>query len=479
MEAEVLERALAQASPAGLATIASNGKWVSAPHLRMIDDLILRLASGEVSRAMVNLPPRHGKSELLSVYTPAWYLGNFPDRRVILASYESDFAAQWGRRAKSVILEFGDKVFSQKIRIDPESSASSRWDIYKRRGGMQTSGIGGPLTGKGAHLAIVDDPVKNHEEAASRVVRDSQWEWFKSTFYTRLEPGGAIIIIMTRWHEDDLGGRIIQDMRDGGEKWEILSLPAIAESNNDPLGRKIGDPLWPARYPSDKLEEIRRTLGSYWFAGLYQQRPAPLEGGMFKRDWFEVVSSIPRGCEFVRRWDLSATEGRGDWTAGMKLGEFDGYYYITDIRRVQEGPAGVEKLVKSTAEIDGYDTSITMEQEPGSSGVNTIDYYARKVLPGFDFHGVRSTGSKIERARPVSAAAEAGLIKILRGEWNHAFLDEITIFPNGKNDDQVDVLSGAFLDLAIRGISRGDVATEDEAFGELMGDFDRGEIPGL
>ena len=449
----------ARESPAGFASVASGGRWDLVPHLDLINDKLIQITEGNLTRLMVFLPPRHGKSEFISKYFPAWYLGTHPDKRVILTSYEADFAAQWGRRARDLLEEYGS-LFGVSIRSD--SSAANRWDIKGHTGGMLTAGVRGPITGKGAEIIIIDDPVKNAEEAASTTYRDRAWEWFKSTLYTRLEPGGAIILLQTRWHESDLAGRILEEMtQDGGEQWDILNLPAIAEPG-DQLGRAPGDVLWPDRFPAQEIDRIRSTIGSYWFAALYQQRPAPAEGGLFKRHWFEIVDVPPRQLQKVRRWDLAASAGRGDYTTGLQLGMAAGVFYVLDIRHVQENPAGVESLVRQTAVTDGVEVAIRMEQEPGSSGINTIDHYARYILRGFTFKGVRSTGSKIERARPVSAAAEAGNVKLIRAPWNTLFLDEVTTFPNGAHDDIVDTLSGAFSDLTL-GYVRGDVPGINEA----------------
>lgn len=458
-EADLARAALARTareSPATFAEIVSGGRWVTAPHLALINDYLLKIVEGEINRLMVFMPPRHGKSLLISQYFPAWYLGSYPDNRVILTSYEADFAAQWGRRARDLLEEHGN-IFSGNIKIRGDSSAANRWDIAGHTGGMTTAGVRGPITGKGANCILIDDPVKNAEEAASQTYRDRAWEWYKSTLYTRLEPSGAIILIMTRWHEDDLAGRILAAESDGDDQWAVLSIPALAEED-DILGRQPGQPLWPDRFDTMELDTIKKTLGSYWWAALYQQRPAPAEGGMFKRHWFEIVPTYPVGCDKIRRWDLAASKDRGDYTVGLKVGIRDGILYVIDMVRVQENPAGVESLIKQTADIDSIETSIRMEQEPGSSGVNTIDHYARYVLSGYDFAGVRSTGSKIERARPVSAAAEAGNVKVVKGVWNAVFLDEISIFPNGANDDIVDTLSGGYSDLTL-GIIRGDVAS--------------------
>jgi len=444
-----LERVLAQSSPAGFATVASNGRWIPAPHLLLVNDAILRIIRGETKRVIVCMPPRHGKSDFISMYTPAWYIGMYPDKRVILASYESDFASQWGRRARSLLSQFGELAFPDKVTVSPDSASASRWDIFRRQGGMQTAGIGGPITGKGADLAIIDDPLKNDEEALSTTIREKQKDWYRSTLYTRLEPGGAIILIMTRWHEDDLAGWLLaEEKNEGGEHWDVISMPALAEEN-DVLGRQVGEALWPDRYDESALQRIKKTTGSYWFAAMYQQRPAPLEGGMFKRQWFEIVQRAPTDLYKLTFWDLAASEGRGDYTVGLTMGEKNGIFYILSVRRVRENPAGVEALVKQAAAEVGGESAIEMEQEPGSSGLNTIDHYHRQVLKGYIFRGVRSTGSKIERARACSAAAEAGYIKLVRGVWNSDFLDEVAVFPNGTHDDQVDSMTGAFNGLTL------------------------------
>lgn len=437
---------IARRSPADFAVIASNGRWIEAPHLSALNSRLMAVADGRSKRLMVFMPPRHGKSEFVSKYFTAWFLGMSPDRRVILTSYEADFAAQWGRRARDLLDEQG-VLFPHPIRVKGDSSAANRWDIENHAGGMTTAGARGPITGKGGHLIVIDDPVKNAEEASSRTLQEKIWDWYQSTLYTRLEPGGALILIMTRWNQRDLAGRILEDTENGGEPWEVLNLPAVAEAP-DETGRSAGDALWPERFPCEDLARIQRTIGSYHWAALYQQRPAPQEGGMFKRHWFEIVDDYPRQCRTVRRWDLAASVQKGDWTSGLKLGVHAGVFYVIDLQHVRENPAGVEALVRQTAQNDGVPTLIRMEQEPGSSGVNTIDHYARRVLVGYAFKGVPSTGPKEVRAQPVSAAAEAGNVKLIRGRWNTAFLDEVTMFPNGDHDDIVDVLSGAFTDLS-------------------------------
>ncbi len=322
---------------------------------------------------------------------------------------------------------------------------------------MVTAGVGGPITGKGANLLIVDDPVKNQEEAFSETYREKAWEWWRSTAYTRLEPAGAAILVMTRWHKDDLAGRIIKEMENGGEKWEVICLPAIATEDNDPVGRFQGEALWPTRYNLEALAQIKQAIGSRVWNALYQQNPTAAEGKLFQRQWFKIVEQGPANINSIRFWDMAATEetpkSDPDWTAGAKMGIFNGQYFIYDMRRARGNPKSIEDLIKQTAQLDSNLQEVWIEQEPGSSGKNTIDHYQRDVLIGYACQGLRSTGSKILRATPVSAAAEAGNIFLVNGSWVESFLAEFEDFPAGAHDDQVDAVSGAMGILASRIIS--------------------------
>lgn len=247
-------------------------------------------------RIIITVSVRHGKSVLGSEWLPAWYLSLFPYHDVIHATYEAEFAANWGRKVKN-ILNANAKTLG--VKISQDSSAAKSWRMgyyddngeYRQGGGMHTCGVGGPITGRGANLFIVDDPVKNAEEANSEVYRQKMWDWWTMTARTRLEPGGSIVFIMARWHEDDLAGRLIQHAKDtpDADQWEVINLPAIAEAD-DALGREIGAPLWPERYDAKALKQIENTVGEYTFSALYQQRPAPLEGGLFKTKYLRYYS---------------------------------------------------------------------------------------------------------------------------------------------------------------------------------------------
>jgi len=373
----------------------------------------------------------------------------FPDKRVMLASYEAEFAASWGRRARDLVDEYGDLY---GIQVRPDARASNQWELQGFDGGMTTAGVGGPFTGKGADLMIIDDPVKNSEEARSPTMRAKAWDWWQSTANTRLHPGAVVIVLMTRWHREDLGGLLLEQNDEDGEPFTEVRLPALAEKD-DRVGRAEGEALWPERMPLDFLERRRKGVGSYWWAAMFQGRPAPEGGGMFKREWFPVIDHLPGEAEkirYVRFWDLAATEAETgtdpDYTVGAKLGRHpNGTYVLADIQRLRATPHEVEKRITLMAEIDGKDMPIHIELAAGGDSKSNVSFYQRLVLPGYTVRGSHTGNkSKIVRADPVSARAEAGQISILRAPWNRAFFEEAEDFPNGTHDDQIDAVSGAF-----------------------------------
>jgi predicted phage terminase large subunit-like protein len=328
---------------------------------------------------------------------------------------------------------------------------------------MMTAGVGGAITGRGGNLLICDDPVKNSKDAQSPTVRASQWMWYKSTFRTRLQPDGVILVIGTRWHEDDLIGRIINEMRDDptADQFIIVRLPAIWEGESedypepDPLGREIGEALFPEMWDVKRL--IPYQSNAYTWSALYQQRPSPAEGGLFQEDWFEVGAG-PRDSDIkrvIRRWDLAATDPKKgedpDWTVGVKMCETkDGDFYVLDMVRVQQTPGSLSRTLRVTTERDGFKCKVRMEQEPGSSGKISVWHLARGPFRGYAFKAIRSTGNKILRAETVADAVERRDIKLKRGPWNRDFLREVCRFPNDAHDDIVDAFSGAYEDLTKR-----------------------------
>lgn len=454
----------ASASPALFAVHASQGDWVLAPHLAILNRLLQKCAARKIRRLIVTCPPRHGKSSFISRYLPAWWLGTFPNERVILACYGSSLASHWSAKARETFSTYGPRLFGRGIATN--SRRVSDWSVQGYEGGMVAAGVNGPMTGRGANLLIIDDPVKGHEEADSDLMREKTWEWFTSTAFTRLEPNGVCIVIQTRWHQDDLTGRLLSNPT-GGEPWTVLNLPAIAEeyepSFPHSMGRRPGQALWPARYPLAALEEIRVGMSSRWWSALYQQRPTPKGGGIFHREWWPIVNTFPTPLKTVRFWDLASTEAQSghdpDWTAGVKMSRcVDGNYYLRDIRHDRLSVARVEDLIIQTAKLDGKEVLVKIEQEGGSSGKIAIKHYKdrfNRELPGWSLEGIPSSGSKVVRAEPLAAAAEHEYVRLVVGDWSvESFLKESSEFPHGKHDDQVDAASGAYSKIFIGRPSR-------------------------
>lgn len=445
-KAEIVRRT---ATPALFAQFVSGGRYTLAPHIELFDRAIVdALMKRGPNRLIITIPPRHGKSELFSKYLPAWFLGTEPDKRVLLASYGANLAVTWGKKARDLVQACGEPVFDLKVALD--AAAGNRWNIRGHEGGMDTAGVDGPFTGKGGHLLIVDDPFKDAEQALSQTYRDKVWDWWESTAFTRLEPGGIAIVIQTRWHEDDLAGRL--EKRFAGD-WHRINLPALAEKN-DPLGRAPGEALFPQRYTREDLLKTKAGMREFWWAALYQQRPAPEEGGLFKREHFIVLPHGPRGFyNVIRYWDKAGTHGDGDYSAGVLMAEMGGVYWILDVCRGQWSALEREHIIKARAVADktafGGRCETWIEQEPGSGGKESAENTIRN-LAGVSVRAEKVTGDKAVRADPFAAQVEGLNVQLVDGPWVEQFLQEAAMFPNGAHDDQIDAAAGAFNKLAAK-----------------------------
>ena len=387
---------------------------------------------------MLFLPPRHGKSEQATIHYPAYRLLRNQTCRVIVGAYNHSLACTFSRQTRRLVGKFG-------FQFANDSNKQNQWNSV-HGGGLYAVGVGSGVTGYGADLVVIDDPVKSRAEAESPTYRARVLDWYQNDLYTRLHPGAAIVLIMTRWHACDLAGQLLEQAKDGGESWDVVSLPAIAE-DNDPLGRPAGGALWPERYGEADFERIKKAIGSYAFSALYQQRPSPRSGGFFRADWLPVsASDIPVGVA-CRAYDTAATPGGGDYTAGVRIVRYGDRYRITHVTRGQWSPAQRRTIQRQTAEIDGLQTVIHLAQDPGAAGVDQVQH-DQANLAGFATVTARPTGSKEVRAMPFAAACEAGLVELERGDWNRAFIDELCSFPTGQHDDQVDAAADAFNYLA-------------------------------
>lgn len=427
-------------------------------HHRILLSKLEEVSETPYGRMMVFMPPGSAKSTYASVVFPSRYLGR-AKRRLILGSYGDDLARKMGRRTRSIIKQKRYKgIFNAEL--SPESHAAHEFSLTNGSEYMACGLLSG-VTGNRAHGIIIDDPVKGREQANSKTIRDKVWDAYEDDLKTRLIPGGWIVIIQTRWHEDDLSGRILPDDWAGqsgpvlckdGNVWEVLCLQARCEVANDPLGRQYGEYMWPEWF--DRKHWAQYESNPRTWNALYQQRPVPLDGDLFKPDQIAIVDAIPAGViRWVRGWDLASTEGGGDFTAGPKLGRLpDGRFVIGDLVHGQMGPDRRDRAIKNTADADGWNTKQSIPQDPGQAGKTQVLSFAR-LLAGKSVTFSPETGDKVVRAEPFAAQVNVGNVIMLRGSWNKVVIDELRSFPNGNHDDIVDGLSRAFSEFIARGES--------------------------
>lgn len=409
-------------------------------HLRHLADRLMALEKYHAKRIVVQMPPRHGKTELCSTKFPAWYLGRNPDRRVILAAHTAQLANTISRRIRNEFAEHAGPVFGLKIAED--SSAADRWNIAGHKGGIIATGIGGPLTGHGADLLIIDDPVKDAEAAHSRLQRERVWEWYTHVARTRMHAKARGLIIMTRWHEDDLAGRLLGSF----ESWELLSMPAVSEGEGDPLDRPEGEPLWPAKFSNETLDQTKLAIGSYVWSALYQQRPAAAEGTVFKRDWFQYYAEhqYHNGggfTDYVISWDMTFKDAaKSDFVVGQVWARFGAKKFLVDQVRGRMDFTATVRAVVDLAERYPEATILIEDAANGPAVIATLRDKVPRILP------VTPKGSKYARATAVAPDFEAGNVYLpstTQCPWVDDFLDELTSFPEGAHDDQVDACSQA------------------------------------
>ena len=416
------------------------------PHLRLLARELTNILNRTTRNLIITMPPRHGKTLLAAQFFPGWFLGHFPHRQIIYATYSQERAADVGRQVRNMLKdEVHQRIFPKSVIAD-DSEAAHRFNFIAQGsappGGYFAVGRGGPLTGRGADILLIDDPIKDAEEASSPTIQRRLIEWYQSTALTRLMPGGSQIIIQTRWHKRDLVGHILEN---DANNWRIVNLPAIDDD---------GKALWPARYNEKALAEIRRNVGDYYWSAMYQQRPVDRSTSIFRVESLMYADepghrTLPR----VRYWDRAATEQQGsgdpDYTVGLKMA-YDAdndCYIIEDIARFRAQPAEVYRRILATAERDGVGVKQVLEEDPGQAGKFEIDAY-RTALRGYPFSANRPTGSKEIRANPAAIAMEAERVCVLRLPWTDHFITELMEFPHGRHDDQVDAFSGAFNQLS-------------------------------
>lgn len=457
-----------RASPLALAQRCDPG-YTDPAHVVAMDTWLMQAVRGERRPNLIfEIPVRHGKSEYFDHWTPTWWLERDPTQQVILASNEAMFAAAWGRKVRDDIRRYQHLL---TVRLRPDTTARDDW-LTTAGGGMKTTGVGGSIEGRGAGLMILDDLIKGYSQAMSKTHRDAVWHWWENDASNRREPNCITVVLQARWHPDDHVGRMEREARQGGEEWDILTLPAVAEvppqevldalgidatEYRDPLGREPGEPLWPERWPLEAMAPRMKRRASW--AARWQQRPEKARATVIPRDWwiFCEPQDVPRDATVRRHWDLAGTEEEEgadpDKTAGVKLAGKDGIRWVMDYRGWMKTPHGNELAIRQTADEDGPAVVVGINKDPGQAGKSQVDHYRRRVLRGYAVEEYTETGPKEVRWRPTVAGVQAGNYRIVRGHWNEEFIaacedpseydDPMDAFVNGdkmlgEEEDQED-----------------------------------------
>jgi predicted phage terminase large subunit-like protein len=455
---------------------------VDAPHLQLLADKLEGVAeyvlSGGVSgipRLMVFMPPRYWKSNTCSQKFPAWLLGKDPEKRVILASYGADLASEHSARVRDLIEgERYKNIFGERssleapVEIDESKRAAQAWNLASHNGGMISAGVGGAIVGKGGHLLVLDDPFKNREEAESEANRSRIKKWYRSSFYTRQEDGAAIIIILTRWDQDDIAGALLSESvgNEDADKWDVIFLPSETSAEvhypiteieyrenllrglylpmgGDILGRGLGEPLWPAKHSSEQLHSIRANIGDFEYSSQYLQMPRLAVGEFFDDQDFRVVERAPDGLQWYWYCDLALGNSEtSDFNATMGVGmDEQGNLYLRDLlkeRELETFMGEVRRLMHG-----GERGAFWGVEDVAFQALVFQQFLRDQTLVSVDIRAIRPVGDKVTRARPWRRRAKDGHLFLVRGAWNQAFIREAAAFPKGRHDDAVDAVSGA------------------------------------
>ena len=415
-------------------------------HCEVLVNVLQRIADGELKRVMVFMPPRHGKSQLVSRMFPAYFLYLYPEKFVGVTAFGSDLVYGFSRLAREFFLNSGGD-------LKKDSKSVKHWETV-HGGGMWAAGVGGPITGKGFHLGIIDDPIKNAEDAFSEKIRSKQKDWYNSTFYTREEDEGAILVTLTRWHEDDLAGYLLDEEKkadiDEQERWHILNFEAIKEEDAqefpqtctlEPDWRCPGEAL--ERFSITKLKRIRKKSEYFWNA-LYQQRPYSLDGGIFKKDYWQYYQDLPEYFDIiVQSWDCAFKDtDNSSFVVGQVWGMVGADFYLLDQVREKLDIIGTIAAIREISQ--RWDCSATLIEDK-ANGPAVISMLSREI-PGII--PIQPQGGKIVRATAVAPYFAAGNVWVPNNSWIGEYKTEFMRFPNSANSDQVDSTSQALTWLA-------------------------------
>lgn len=418
---------------------ASGGLWQPYQHLRLISSLIGPAIVRGGARFIVTVPPRHGKSELISNWVPTWFLHNNPDKKVILASYAQEFASKWGAVVRQNLTD------NPLVSIPLSKSTKGKKQFQTMAGGQMISvGIGGPITGQGSDLFIIDDPLKNWQDAQSETIRSSQKAWFNTVAQTRLEPNASMIILLTRWHTDDLAGWLLageetEDKNEYRDKYTLINMPALCEDpETDPLGREMGEALCPERYGKEYFYAKRASSSEMQFAALYQQRPSSLEGNVIKKEWLKYYDKLPDYIdEYALFCDLSYKNGPAtDFTVIECWARKGTQIYLVDQIRARMGfPEQIQAIREMAKRYPQAHMKQIEEHANGSAVIQTLKSEIMGINP------IRPKTDKQSRLAAISPFFQSGNVHYPNPNY-HSWVQvnemEILSFPNGVHDDTVD-----------------------------------------
>nr|WP_133309152.1 phage terminase large subunit [Aeribacillus pallidus] len=432
-----------------------HGHYTHFRHTELICEYLQPIADGEQHFIMIEMPPRHGKSMTVTETFPSFFIGKNPDKRVITVAYSDGLATKFGRVNRNKFYEFAPELFG--LKVSESNAATKDWGVEGHSGGMISTGIGGSITGQGADLMIIDDPIKNMKEAQSETIRENIWDEWEATLSTRLHDGASVIVIMTRWHEDDLIGRLLVR---SPRNWKRLRLPAIAEDEDDLLGREIGEALCPELgFDEQWAEDKKREVGSRTWAALFQQRPTPAGGNVFKKEWFKFyvlnpmqkrewglsddVVVLPKIFDKqAQSWDCTFKDSEtSDYVAGQVWAKKKADFFLLDqVHDRLNFPATIKAIKHLTDKWPNAKAKYIEDKANGSAVIQTLQHEISGIVP------VEPEGGKEARANAVSPFVEAGNVYLPHPNicpWVNDFLEEAAAFPNGKHDDMVDAMTQA------------------------------------
>lgn len=457
--AESARQELARRSYRDYVEYVHRGAYTHFKHTELICKELEPIANGEQRYILIEMPPRHGKSMTASESFPSFYIGKNPGKRVIATSYSDDLAQKFGRLNRTKLKEFGNVLFG--VDIADDKAAMKNWGIKDNRGGMISTGIGGSITGEGADLMLIDDPLKNAEEANSATIREKVWAEWESTLSTRLHHGASVVVIMTRWHEDDLIGRLLER---SPYDWKRLRLPALAEDEDDPLGRTLDEPLCPELgFDKAWAKNKKLEVGSRTWSALYQQRPSPAGGNVFNRTWWKFyvydedtkreltvsddVVVLPRLFDKkVQSWDCTFKDTKSsDYVVGQVWAKkMENYYLLDQIRDRLNFPNTIKAIRQLSDKWPDAKAKYIEDKANGPAVISTLSDEISGLIP------VNPEGGKEARANAVAPSVESGNVYLPHpsiAPWVTEFIDELSSFPLGKNDDQTDGMTQALIKL--------------------------------